>query len=186
LSLQRPDAILADNQTRTACVSLPAFWGAAAMAVGRFFSQRFGYAVHALAYIASKPMGELTTLPELAGWMRTLWPKASEMYLSQVLRHMANGQILLSHRGIAGGYSLARPADKITLRDVFELVEGVWIDKGPQSLAGSSSTEKQCGIARRLSELGLAFLKSLECVSIADLVEDVEVPGKKSRRKRTI
>lgn len=36
------------------------------MAIGQFFSQRFGYGVHALAFIARKPHGELTTLPELA------------------------------------------------------------------------------------------------------------------------
>ena len=54
------------------------------MAVGQFFSQRFGYAVHALAFVARKPAGELATLPEVADWMRTIWPSASESYLSNV------------------------------------------------------------------------------------------------------
>ena len=49
------------------------------------FSQRFGYAVHALCYTAKKRSGALTTLPELAAWMRTLWPSCSETYLSAVV-----------------------------------------------------------------------------------------------------
>jgi Rrf2 family protein len=154
------------------------------MAIGHLFSQRFGYGVHALAYIASKPIGELTTSPELAEWMRTLWPRASKTYLATVLQDMANGQLLQSHRGIAGGYSLVRPANKITLRDVFELLEGVRVDQYTPSLAGSRRSEKQCGITRRVSEPALAFLKSLERVSLADVAEDVRVPRKKSRRKR--
>ena len=59
------------------------------MAVGQFFSQRFGYGVHALAFIATKPAGELTTLPELAAWMKTIWPNASDTYLSNVVQRLA-------------------------------------------------------------------------------------------------
>ncbi len=73
------------------------------MAGGQLFSQRFGYGVHALAFVAKKPAGELTTLPELAEWMRTIWPSVSETYLSNVVQRMARGRLLRSHRGIAGG-----------------------------------------------------------------------------------
>ena len=76
------------------------------MASGQFFSQRFSYGLHALAYVATKPAGELTTLPELAKWMLTIWPNASDTYLSNVVQRMARGRLLRSHRGIAGGYSL--------------------------------------------------------------------------------
>ncbi len=42
------------------------------MSLGQMFSQRFGYAAHALAYMAKKPFGALTTLPEMAGWMQSV------------------------------------------------------------------------------------------------------------------
>ena len=63
------------------------------MALGQLFSQRFGYAIHALAYMAKKPMDTLTTLPELANWMRSVWPSASEAYLSNVIQRLARGGI---------------------------------------------------------------------------------------------
>ncbi len=78
------------------------------MASGQFFSQRFSYGLHALAYVATKPAGELTTLPELAKWMTTIWPSSSDTYLSNVVQRIARGKLLRSHSGNAGGYSLGR------------------------------------------------------------------------------
>ena len=41
------------------------------------------------------------TLPELVEWMLTIWPNASETYLSNVVQRMARGKLLRSHRGYA-------------------------------------------------------------------------------------
>lgn len=137
-----------------------------------------------MAYMATKPAGELTTLPELAKWMRTVWPNASETYLSNVVQRMARGRLLRSHRGIAGGYSLAREAEKITLRDVVELLEGVDIDRCTLSLGDDCPIEKRCAINRRLSDLEEGYLKSLERVSVKELGKDVVVPRHKKKKKK--
>jgi Rrf2 family protein len=153
------------------------------MAIGQFFSQRFGYGVHALAYIGTKAAGELTTLPELAEWLRAIWPSASETYLSNVVQRMARGRLLRSHRGIAGGYSLARPSGDITLRDVVELLEGVDINRCNLSLGDVCLAEKRCMMQRRLRQLEEGYLKALEGVSVADLAKDIVVPRAKKKSK---
>ncbi len=153
------------------------------MSIGQFFSQRFGYGVHAIAYMATKPTGTLTTLPELAEWMRTIWPSASETYLSNVVQRMARGRLLRSHRGIAGGYSLARPADKITLRDVVELLEGVDIQRCTLSMGDECPNEKRCSIRRRLGRIEEGFLASLEAVTFKELSTYISVP--RSKKKTT-
>lgn len=157
------------------------------MAVGQLFSQRFGYGLHALAFVATKPAGELTTLRELASWMRTLWPSVSETYLSNVVQQLTRGRLLRSHRGIAGGYSLGRPATEISIRHVVELLEGV--DPGRCSLAlePECPLADRCSIQRRLASLEDGFLKSLESVLIAELAEDVvaRLPKKKRPTKKT-
>jgi Rrf2 family protein len=145
------------------------------MAIGQFFSQRFGYAVHALAFVAKKPAGQLTTLPEIAEWMRTIWPSSSDSYLSNVVQRLARGKMLRSHRGIAGGYSLARAASKITLRDLVELLEGVDQDRCGLSLEDQCPVKARCSIQRRLRRLEDDYLKSLEQVTIADLSKDIAV-----------
>ena len=150
------------------------------MAIGQFFSQRFGYAVHALAFIARKPAGELTTLPELADWMRTVWPNSSDSYLSNVVQRLARGRLLRSHRGIAGGYSLARAATKISLRDLVELLEGVDMNRCGLSLDDQCPVQSRCSIQRKLRKLEEGYLESLAGVTIAELSKDIVIkPPKK-------
>jgi Rrf2 family protein len=148
------------------------------MAGGQLFSQRLGYGVHALAYIGKKPAGELTTLPELAEWMRTIWPSVSETYLSNVVQRLARGRLLRRHRGIAGGYSLGRAAKEITLRDVVELLEGVGLDpkQCALSLESKCPVSRKCSIQTKLSALEIQFMESLSQLTIAELSQDVVVP----------
>lgn len=152
------------------------------MAVGQFFSQRFGYAVHALAFVARKPAGELATLPEIAEWMRTIWPNSSDSYLSNVIQRLARGRLLRSHRGITGGYSLGRAANLITLRDLVELLEGVDLERCGLSLQDDCPVKSRCSIQRRLRELEEGYLQSLAGVTIESLSKDIVVaPPRKSR-----
>jgi Rrf2 family protein len=143
------------------------------VAIGQFFSQRFSYGIHALAYIATKPAGDLTTLPELAEWMRAIWPSASETYLSNVVQRMARGRLLRSHRGISGGYSLGRAAAKITIRDVVEVLEGVDVNRCSLALSDECPVLGRCVIQKRLTQLEENFLESLASVTIADLAKGI-------------
>ena len=143
------------------------------MASGQFFSQRFSYGLHALAYVATKPAGELTTLPELAEWMLTIWPGASDTYLSNVVQRLARGRLLRSHRGISGGYSLGRSADKITVRDVVELLEGIETTQCGLSLDDECPVVGRCSIQRKIAKLEEGFLQSLAELTIAELSKDI-------------
>jgi Rrf2 family protein len=45
-------------------------------------------------------------------------------YLEQIFQRLRRAHLVLGKRGPGGGYTLARPASEITLRDVIEAVEG--------------------------------------------------------------
>jgi len=45
-------------------------------------------------------------------------------YLEQIFQRLRRARLVTSKRGPGGGYTLARPAGDITLRDVVEAVEG--------------------------------------------------------------
>jgi Rrf2 family protein len=143
------------------------------MALGQFFSQRFGYGIHTLAYIAKKPSGKLSTLPEIARWMRTVWPEVSETYLSNVVQRLARGGLLRSHRGVTGGYSLARSGDEITLRDVVELLEGIELERCSLSLEAGCRMQGRCTIQNRLRDLEEGYLKSMESVTVVALSHEI-------------
>lgn len=139
------------------------------MALSSFFSQRFGYATHALGYMAKKPFGSLTTLSELAAWMRSVWADVSDAYLSNVIQRLSRGGVLRSHRGIAGGYSLGRPSEKISLRDVAEVLEGISLKRCSLSLGAECPRAGGCHIERILWKVQEQYLASLEKISIADI-----------------
>lgn len=145
------------------------------MALGQLFSQRFGYALHALAYMANKPLNTLTTLPELAAWMRSVWPSVSEAYLSNVVQRLARGSVLRSHRGVAGGYSLARPPETITLWDVIEVIDVVRPDQWSPSLTTACPVAGFGTIHDILHHIEEQHMAALERVTCADLVAHVTV-----------
>ncbi|MDP7017637.1 MAG: Rrf2 family transcriptional regulator [Pirellulaceae bacterium] len=152
------------------------------MASGQFFSQRFSYGLHALAYIATKPAGELTTLPELAEWLLTIWPNASDTYLSNVVQRLARGKLLRSHRGIAGGYSLGRAANKITVRDVVELLVGIETTRCGLSLEDECPVMGRCSIQRKIANLEEEFLQALSGLTVAELAKDIQATLPKKKR----
>ena len=45
-------------------------------------------------------------------------------FLAQILGELRNGRLVVSRRGIQGGFLLARPPGEITLLDIVETVEG--------------------------------------------------------------
>jgi len=49
-------------------------------------------------------------------------------YLEQIFQRLRRAGLVASKRGPGGGYTLSRPPDRITLRDVVEAVEGPFAD----------------------------------------------------------
>lgn len=45
-------------------------------------------------------------------------------FLAQILGELRNGKLVVSKRGISGGFTLARPPDEITLHDIIAVIEG--------------------------------------------------------------
>jgi len=90
-------------------------------------------------------------------------------FLSDILGQLRNGQLLRSHRGGDGGWSLARPADAISVADVIRALEGPLVSirgERPHELGEHGGTEPfiSMWIAVR------AALRSvLEHITIADL-----------------
>lgn len=75
-------------------------------------------ALHASALLASAPERRVPA-KEMA---RRLG--ASEAHLAKVMQRLARAGLVASARGPTGGFSLARDAAKITLKDIYEAIEG--------------------------------------------------------------
>jgi len=77
------------------------------------------YGVRGVLYLAQQEEGKVSMLSAIA--------KAQDVpprFLAKIFQALAKAGVVKSHRGAKGGFSLARPASEVTIRDVIEAVEG--------------------------------------------------------------
>jgi Rrf2 family protein len=84
------------------------------MNVGR----RVDYAVRALSYLAGQPAGKVVSRADIE--------KSQDIpsfYLSKIMKDLVTGGLVQSHIGSKGGFTLAKGAGAISIKDVYETVE---------------------------------------------------------------
>jgi Rrf2 family protein len=98
-------------------------------------------------------------------------------FLEQILNEMRAAGILESKRGLAGGYRLKIPPEKITLAMVIRLIEG---PLAPVSCVSekfyekcSCPDEEKCGIRSIMKEVRDAIVRILEGFTVAQLCDRV-------------
>jgi Rrf2 family cysteine metabolism transcriptional repressor len=79
-------------------------------------SRKADYALLILSYLHSKPVG---------GNARSIAEtfNLSRPFVANILKELCQKGFVASHRGVKGGYSLARPANTISLAELLETVE---------------------------------------------------------------
>lgn len=81
------------------------------------FSQTVEYALRAMVQLAVDSSGQSTTKDIAAK------AKVPSAYLAKVLQSMRRGGLIHSRRGVGGGVTLTKPANKISLLDIIDAVE---------------------------------------------------------------
>ncbi len=83
------------------------------------YSKTCEHAIRALAYLASRPAGNLCLVDEIA--------EAEDMprpFTSKILRDLVRAGLLTSSRGPGGGYALARDPEEISLLEILQIIDG--------------------------------------------------------------
>ncbi len=81
-------------------------------------SEAASIAIHVMVIIAKseKNNTNVKTLSELTG--------ASKNHIAKVMGRLVKSNFVKSTRGSSGGFMLGKPANKITLLNIYELIEG--------------------------------------------------------------
>ena len=128
-------------------------------------SQTVEYALRAVVDLAAEAPDARTT-DEIAA--KTLVPKP---YLSKVLQALVRAGLVHSQRGIGGGMTLARAADKITILDVVNSVEPIQrIKVCPLRLA--SHGVRLCPLHRRLDNALAMMEKAFAETTLAEVLAE--------------
>ncbi len=133
------------------------------MNVGR----RVDYAVRALTYLAGQPPGNVISRAEIE--------KKQDIpshYLSKIMKDLVAGGLVHSHVGSKGGFSLARPPESISIKEVYETVERPIVlmeclEKG-EEYCPYCSVCSQISVWERAQSLLANYLASVTISSIAD------------------
>ena len=91
--------------------------------------------------------------------------------VSKILKILAKAELLESHRGAKGGYDLARPAEKISLADIINALDGGIGLTECSRAAGLCAVEEACGIRHSWRNIGLIVRELLEQVTLAEMLK---------------
>lgn len=137
-------------------------------------SQTVEYALRAMVHIAAIPPDSALTSEAIAE--RTKVPKG---YLSKVLRDLVVAGLITSQRGPSGGFSLSRPAPKISMLEVVNAVDPIQrITKCP---LGNPAHLQLCPLHRRLDDAIATIERDFAKTSLAEIVESSSRAGKSCR-----
>ena len=109
----------------------------------------------------------------------------SKTLVAKILKKLSNDGIVTSKQGIYGGYYLSKDADKITLSEIINIVEGkigltecMRTNDNPNSDNKLCSNIRNCIIKKRLTVINDEINKFLDNITLAYLVnidEDKEI-----------
>ncbi len=96
--------------------------------------------------------------------------EVSEAFLAKIFQMLAQAGIVKSHRGVKGGFSLGRPADDITLREVVEVCEGGIVLNHCLRKINPCERKDTCNVTKVWSDAQDALTGALDRTSLADIV----------------
>lgn len=77
------------------------------------------YGVFGVIYLAKQPKGKIVSLTEVSKV-----ENLPEKFLAKIFQNLTRSGLIISHRGARGGFSLARPPDQITVKELLESIQG--------------------------------------------------------------
>ena len=117
-----------------------------------------------MAHVARSPEETPHTARSLAKETKLPLPTVGKL-----LRQLSEHRLLSSHRGVNGGYNLAREARSISVAEIILALEGpVGVTEG-SVVKGLCNMERSCAIMSNSQIIGDALRDALEHVTLADL-----------------
>lgn len=91
--------------------------------------------------------------------------------VSKLLKALVHAGLVVSSRGVQGGYALARAPAAITAAEILDALEGPVAITECSSSNGGCDLESYCRVGTAWQRINSSIRKALEGVSLADLQE---------------
>ena len=127
------------------------------------------YAVVIMTAAARRPVGERLSAAALAAETGVPVPTAQKL-----MGKLAGAGLLVSVRGAGGGFALTRPAERITLADMVEAVEGpiAMTQCSGSEEASDCALDAHCRVKPHMNIVSNAVRRALGAVSLQSLASN--------------
>ena len=107
--------------------------------------------------------------------------------VSKLLKELLQGGLLVSHRGIKGGYSLARKPREISVAEIIAVLEGpIALTECSTDISGLCDFEPCCPIKDNQRIISQAVRGALDKVMLSDLTHPLQLTAIKDARGRLV
>lgn len=130
-------------------------------------NRRTDYAVRVMLCLARQPAG--TRLPTRTVQDEMLIPRP---FLQRIIADLSKVGLIVTFAGPGGGLQLARAADAINLRQIWEAIEGQIMISDCLQDCGICPLDAGCPVRLHWGQLQADLIRQLESVSLAQLAQD--------------
>lgn len=143
-------------------------------------SRESEYGLEGLRVLARQPQRTVMLLQEIAE-AGHLPPR----FLAQIFQKLRRHHVVSSHRGAVRGYSLARPSREITLREIFEAIEGPDLFARCIFWPGRCDDKNPCRLHTTLAELRSKLQELLNRTTLEEVASEAPgLPRKRQSKRR--
>ncbi|MDZ7859213.1 MAG: Rrf2 family transcriptional regulator [Candidatus Krumholzibacteriota bacterium] len=124
-------------------------------------------ALHSLALMAAREPEKIN--------LKTISDRldVSEAHLAKVMQRLSKAGFVSSYRGPAGGFTLNKPTDEISLLDIYECIEGK-VELGDCPLGRGKCIFKRCIFSDSLSRISKEIYNTLRRLKLANFSDKLE------------
>jgi Rrf2 family protein len=130
-------------------------------------NRRTDYAVRVMLALAKRP--ESTRISTKTVQEEMLVPRA---FLQRIIADLSKKGLLHTFPGPNGGLQLARPGRSISLRDIYEAIEGPLLISECLASPGECPLDSGCPVHPRWRSLQAMLVAELEAITLEQLAQD--------------
>ena len=136
------------------------------------------YGLVLMSHMARSPLTEVHTARDLA--VRCSLPLPT---VSKLLKRLLQSGMLASHRGMKGGYNLAREPQLVSIAEIIAALEGpLALTECSMDVAGLCDLEPSCPIKDNQRLINSVVRGALQNVTLADLIRPMQLTAIRDKR----
>ncbi len=129
------------------------------------------YGIVVLTHVVRENAGALHTARDLAERAQLPLPTVSKL-----LKALVGAGLLVSHRGVRGGYALARRPEQISVSEIIAAIEGPIAITECGSGGGQCGLEQGCATRSNWGRISRTVQEALDALTLADMASPLP-PG---------